>query len=694
MATLQKIRNRGALLAVVIGFALLAFILGDVINSGSSFFTSGRFDMGEVAGETVDYRDFDMNFKEVVEVNKIFAGGRTPGAAEMQNYRNQTWEQMVNEIIMKKQYDELGVGVSEEELFQMVTGENVDPIVRRFVQQVVGQFDPTFMVRFLKSMKDDQTGDSKKIWLFIEQDIEKRRLFKKYSTLISKGLYVPTKFAEKQYTEEKATVDLEYVVDFYNNIPDSTIEVSDAELKEYYDKNSKYFEQEESCDIVYVSFDVVPSEADKLAVKEWAEQMVKELPEVEDIETFVNRESDVQFDYRHKTREDLIKAGLDSTFFDNPVGYVSDPILEGDKYKVVKLTERIMMPDSVKASHILLSFQKHPKPKAEFLADSLKQLIDAGADFAELAQKHGEDGTAEKGGDLGWFAEGAMVKPFNDAVFNGNVGEVTIVETQFGYHVIKITDKQEPKEKVQLATLIRTIDPSSATFQTYYADASRFAGENQTADKFNSAIQEKGLVARTVPNIRKMQDQIAGLDDPRQLIQWAFKAEKGQISEVFEFGEKYVIALLSEKRKKGIAPFEQMKGELTFEVRKEKKGKMLAEKMAGASDLNTLAQTVGGKVNPATGVGFMSNQLPGAGIEPKVLAYATTLEPSQISEPIIGNMGVYVIKVTNRNEVPEVDNYSAQKREMSQAYQNRATYEAYKILKDAAEIEDNRNKFY
>jgi len=695
MATLQKIRNKGGLLAVVIGFALLAFILGDVINSGNRFFGNDQFIMSEVGGEKIDYRDFQATLDEVIEVNRIFAGGRTPSAEEMQNYRNQTWEQMVNEIIMNEQYDELGIEVSKTELFEMVTGANVDPVVQQFVIQLVGQYDPTFMIKFLKSMEQDQTGDSKKIWLFIEKDIEKRRLFSKYTSLISKGLYIPTKVAEKNYKEEKTTVDLEYVVDYYNNLVDSTIKVSDEELKAYYEKNKKYYKQEASRDILYVSFDVVASEDDNKEVKDWADKMYKELPSASDIEVFVNRESDVPYDGRNFTRQDLINQGFDSTLFDKSVGFVTEPAFVNGAFRLSKIVDRTLVPDSVKARHILVSFQKHEKAKAEFIADSIKTLlVDKKADFIQLAMLHGEDGTAKEGGDLGWFGEKAMVKPFEEAVFQGKVGDIKVVETQFGFHVIEITGKSNPVEKVKLALVSRLVDPSSKTFQAFYAEASRFAGENQTAEKFNAAIKAKNLIARTVPNLKLMQDQIAGLDNPRQLIQWAFKSEKGAVSEVFELGSRYVIALLTEAREKGIADFEQMKGELTFEIRREKKGKILSDKMKGASDLNVLAEKIGGKVNPATGVSFMSFQLPGAGIEPSVLAYATTIGLNKISEPIVGNMGVYVIKVTAKTDAQAIPDYSIYKKSMAQMLQSRATYDAYKILKDAAEIEDFRNKFY
>jgi peptidyl-prolyl cis-trans isomerase D len=672
----------------------MAFILGDLFTGGSSFFGNDQFVMSEVGGETIDYREFQSTLEDVIEVNKIFANGKTPSAAEMQNYRNQTWEQMVNEIIMSEEYENLGIDISEDELFDMVQGTNVDPVVKQFVTQVVGQYDPTFMIKFLKSMEDDQTGDSKKIWLFIEKDIVKRRLFNKYTNLVAKGLYIPTKMAEVTHKEENTTVDLEYVVDFYNNSIDSLIEVSDNELKEYYEKNKNYYKQEASRDITYVTFDVVPSEADNLAVKDWAESMVTELKTVDEIETFVNRESDFPFDTRHFNREDLIKQGYDSTLFDQELNYIEQPVFTNGSYRVVKVTDKVMIPDSVKAKHILVSFQKHAKPQAEFIADSIKQLIDAGEDFTQLALLHGEDGTAKEGGDLGWFGERQMVKPFEDAVFDGKVGDVVMIETSFGYHVIEITGKSDEVEKMQLAVLSRKVDPSGETYQMFYSEASRFAGENQTAEKFNSAVKEKNLIPRTVPNIRLMQDQIAGLDNPRQLIQWTFKSEEGAISEVFEFGNKYVIAQLTAKREKGVSTFEQMKGELTFEVRKEKKGKTLTEKMANATDLNQLATTVGGKINPAKGVGFMSFQLPGAGIEPSVLAYATSLEENKISVPIIGNMGVYVIKVLTKNQAPATEDYTAAKKSASQNLQSRATYEAYKVLKEAAEVEDFRNKFY
>lgn len=698
MATLQRIRNRaGLLIAIVVGLALFAFVLGDMMRSGSSLTRDSDMTIAEVAGKSLSYPDYMMKVEEISEIQKQNTGRNALDEQTMDMIREQSWEMLVKQLVMEDEYEELGISVSSDELFDMVQGRNIHPQVKQlFTDPKTGVFDTSAVIRFLKNMDQDQTGKQKAYWLFVEDALQRDRLTSKYNTLIKKGLYVTTEQAKQEAKEKNYKVNFKYVAQNFSTISDSTIKVSDSDISDYYNKNKSKYEQEASRDVEYIAFDVLPSDEDMKAALESVVKLKNEFATVEDNKQFVTLNSDVPFNETYYTKGKL-EPKLDSALFEEKIGAIYGPYLENKSYKIAKLIESKNIADSVKASHILISIdQTTDSTRAKAVADSLKKLVEKKADFAELAKKYSKDpGSAEKGGDLGWFKPGMMVKPFNDACFFGKKGDLTVVKTQFGIHLIKVVDKAKEAKNVQVAIIQKDVKPSTKTYQTIYTEASKFSGENNTKEKFDKAVAEKGYNKKIANNLRENDKRVAGLENPRELVRWAYEAKKGDISKTFEFGNSFVIAKLTEVREKGIATLEQKKEEITVIVKKEKKAEMLMKKIkdAGAASIDVLATKLNTTVGTAENVSFSSFSIPGVGVEPVVNATASVLPKGKMSNALKGNNGVFVIVVDNTTETTEAD-FNLEQKNATNQLQGMVDYRAYEALKKVSKLKDMRSKFF
>ncbi len=700
MATLQKIRNRaGILIAVVIGMALLAFVMGDLFSSGQSMFSRSRTELAEINGRNISIMDFQQRVENLAEIYRLRMGQSALDQSTMENIREQTWNTLVREYVTSSEYKALGLGVSEDETFDMVQGINPHPIVRNlFTDPETGQFNRSFLFQFLRTMDQDPTGQQKAYWLFLEKEIINDRAFTKYTNLIRKGLNVTSLEAGKRAGISNQRVDFSYLVIPYSELADTAVEFSQSDLREYYREHKNEYAQEASRDIEYVIWEVLPSEEDDRNAKQWIENIKDEFKSSDEPGQFVNMNSDVPYDDMNHTYGDLSGEIKDFMFNEATAEDVYGPYFEENAYKLARLVEINYLPDSVRARHILIQpNQQLSMEEAREIADSLKTAIDNGAGFARLARENSMDGSAGDGGDLGWFTEGTMVKSFSDTCFHSAVGEVQIVESRFGVHIVEVLEKSRDVKKIKVAVLVRKVEPSSETYQKIYSRAIRFAGENDTYDKFIEAVENNDLVSRSANGLTEFQKNITGLESPRELIRWAFSAEKHEISPIFEFGDNFVVAALTEVREEGYADFEQVREEIEANVIREKKAEKLAARinrhLSPAESLDELAGKLGRRVQEASDISFSSVSFSGGGIEPEVVAAATALEPELISQPVKGNNGVYVISV-NQVDAPETDNIEATRNRLSILRQSRAGYEAFEALKEISGIEDNRARFY
>lgn len=702
MATLEKIRKRGVLLTVAIGLGLFGFIFMDFFNSGGS--RNSQFEIAEIAGKSIPLQQYQRELNEIIEINKFSSGKSTLDEASVQRIRNQTWNQMVRNYVMLDEYDELGLDVSSQELWDMVQGENIHPIIQNlFTNPETGELNTMAVIRFLKTYDQDPTGQQKAYWLFVEDQMINERMFTKYSNLISKGLYTTTAEAENELNNISKKVDFHFVIQNINTIPDSLIAYTNSDLKAYYNEHENEFKQEASRSIEYITFDVVPSEEDKKETEEWINDIKEDFAKTKDDEDFVNLNSDFSYDDYYLKKDELPES-LQDEMFDAEEGYIYGPYFENDAYLLAKLSDVAYVPDSVKARHILLQPAQNQNSNQIFaLADSLVNLLENGANFAALSDQYSADKAAnEKGGDLGWFRANEMIKAFSDTAFKAKVGEYKMVATQYGLHIVQTTKKSNKEKKVKVAIIGRKLEPSSGTYQQTYAEASKFAGNNHTYEEFLQAINEEGYAKKLASNIKEFDQELAGLENPREFIRSIYSTEEDEIiksenNPIFELGNRFVIGFVTDIKEEGIAPFEQVKTQLAVQVKKQKKAEYLASKfedvLTESNNLDALAENLNTEVYEATDITFRTYSVPNAGVEPKMVAVATSVNADEIAGPVQGDNNVFVLKVTSIT-TDEALNVEMQKAQTMMQYQNRATYEAFEALKEKANIVDKRAKFY
>ena len=699
MATLQKIRDKaGVLVAVVIGASLLAFILGDFLGQGSGS-SSGPI-AGEIKGYEVSLQEYQGKVDEFVENTKRNNGNETIDAKTMEGIYDQAWEALVIQHTMHDQYEMLGLNVSTDELEDMIKGKYIDPQIQQipiFQDPNTKIFDKTRVVTFLKNLDQDPSGVARASWVAFEKGLIMNKVATKYNTLIQKGYYPNKLEVAEQIKANNENVNLEFIYKKYSEVNDEDVSFNDADLKTYYEANLYKFKQNESRNITYITFNVVPSKEDAENTKKWLEESKEEFADEKDPIRYINLNSDEPFIEAYFAQGEL-PAQIDTFMFAADTGAITNVYEENGAYKIAKLIDIKELPDSAEARHILLqASEEMPIPQVIALSDSIQELLKGGADFAELAKAYSKDGgSAIKGGDLGWFQKGQMVQPFQKACFEANKGDIVVAESQFGLHIIEVQNLGVKSKKVEVGYLTATIEASEQTDAQIYNQASKFAGENRTKEQFDKTVEELKLVPRVANNLKKSDRTIAGLDSPRELIRWTYNNELNTISDdVFKFGDKYVVALLTEIREKGTTPFDLAKAEIENYVVKEKKAKLIEAEFnkAKSDNISSMASALNLKVQKAEKISFNSYSIPGAGSELKVISKAVYGSANTIISPIEGNTGIFAIKTSEKN-VSEGATPEAEQLKLSQEFSNRVNYQAISAVKENANIVDNRLNYY
>jgi peptidyl-prolyl cis-trans isomerase D len=705
MSALQFLREKaGVLVAGLIGFSLFLFVVSDFFGRGRGQRLKQKkyYEIGQIGGEYISYQDYELRLQNLLEIYKL-SGRSNVDEATNESLREQTWQQMIREKILDPQYKKLGLGVSTEEVDELVLGNNPHQIVQQlFTDQQTGTFNKSFLVNFLKQTETDETA--KKYWLFFENEIVNDRTNTKYNNLVSKGLFVTSKQAEFDKNINGNTVDFSYILKNYASVPDTSIRIYQSDLEAYYAKHKENYKRTALRDIEYVTFDVVPSEDDIKQSEQWINKTKEEFASAPEPVEFINLSADSRYvgffiplnSVPENLKDWAKKEDLTSVF---------GPYIENGSYKVARLIAVGDRPDSVHVRHILLSTGKtRTLDVAKHQADSLIKLIKSGTSFETVATANSDDqGSAKIGGDLGWFPEGKMVVPFNNACFTGKKGEIKTAETTFGIHIIEILAQSKETRKYNIGYIDRKITPGSLTNQKAYSEASQFAGTNDTYEKFTKTIAEKGLNKRVANSVAPQQKTLPGLDNPRSLIMSLFQAEKGKIildnsqQAVFEVGEKYVVAYCTKVQEDGVAAQKDVENDIKFALLKDKKAELISaefnKNVGSGKTIDDIARTMGLTVQEATKVNFRSYTVPGAGTEPALIAAASVAKQGILSGPVKGNNGVYMLAANNVTATQEEDLKLLHNR-LKTSFQMRGTYEAYDALRKSANIIDKRYKFY
>ena len=705
MSAIQFLREKaGVFVAVVIGISLFLFVVSDFFGGGRGQRLQAKkyYQIGEIAGEYISYQDFEERVQSMFEIYKL-SGSSTIDEATSESIREQVWQQMVRELIQDKQYNKLGIGVSVEETEEMVLGNNPHPIVQQlFTDQTTGIFNKSFLVNFLKQTESDETAN--RYWLFFENEIVNDRMNTKYNNLVAKGLYATSRQAEFDKIVSSATVDFSFIMKNYALVPDTSVTIARTEIEAYYSKNKERFRRNALRNIEYVLFNISPSEDDIRKTDEWIQKTLDEFKDASDPVQFINLTADSRHTGFFVPLSD-VPENLREFVRNENTSEIFGPYQEDGSFRIAKLIEAADRPDSVHARHILLApNQMRTLAQTKTAADSLIRLIKSGSKFEVLAMTNSDDqGSAQIGGDLGWFREGMMVTPFNNACFTAKKGEIVTAETNFGIHIIEVLERSKNTRKYNIGIVDRKIIPSSTTNQAVYSEASQFAGTNNTYNKFNSAVAERGLNKLMANDVSPRQKTLPGLENPRNLIISLFSAKEGEIvldnnqQAVFEIGDNYVVAFCTRVQEEGIAPVSAVENEIRYSLIRDKKAEIISEefrknKQEGTT-LYDIASSMGLNVQEATDINFRSYSVPGIGTEPALVAAASAARQGIVSGPVKGNNGVFMFYV-NSVTTSEGQDLSQIQDNLMASFQMRGGYEAYEALRKGAQIVDKRYRFY
>ena len=707
MAAIEKIRRRSGLLIAIIGIALLAFVLQDLFQS------QGRSTGPSVAvvdGDKISIRDYEVLKEKNLENRKSSTNNNNLSSAETYSVYNSTLEEMIKNNLMTKEYEASGIGITSEELMDQMTGENPHEWIKQSFSDANG-FDPQRVTQYLQNL-GDLPADYYNRWIDFEKALKQNRLETKFDNLVKASYFLPTALAKKYYENKNMKASADVIALRYTTIPDSTVVVTDADNKAFYEENKYRYETDERRDIEYVVFEIQPSLEDRQEALKFVQDMKDDFTATENVASFVNANSDKRYDSTWVGRKDVPEQ-VEKAVFDNGngVGYVYGPFENDNAFNLVRIVDMQSRPDSLKASHILIGYKgaygsqdtittkEQAEAKANELLAQLKATKNNDELFAELASEYNTDATKDKGGDLDWFLDGQMVPEFNEFVMNNPVGTLGVVETPFGYHVVKVTGKTELQPKARLAYLTHDITSSTKTYQNIYAQANKFVTENRTYDQFNQAIEEQGLTKRTMPRMNKSTYQIAGIDNPREIVRWAFdeKTKKGDVSEkIFELDNMLVVAALTGVVHEGYAPLEAIIDQAKYQILNKKKGEIAVEKMkACGSDIDRMINELGAESTTVSDITIDSRVLGNFGVEADIVGRLLGMKEGEEIGPIAGNSSAFIIKNVKFTVPAETDNYSDVVREKTSQFTNKVGGGAvYNAIRNQAKIKDNRTDIF
>ncbi len=713
MAVIGKIREKAGWAVGLIAIGLAFFIVGSDLLGPNSMFLNNEAEVGRIAGTKISAKDFEA------EVEKIKANyamqGMNPTEEQTQQIREQVWQEMIFRNAYRNDFERLGLNVTEDELTDMVQGDHIHPSIQQtpiFQNQMTKQFDKGLVVQYLKYIGSDTVQPQQAaMWNNFEAQLPQMRLREKYDNLLKNSLYVTQAEAQREYEAQTAKVDAKYLYVPYYSIPDTTVKITDEQLTSYLSAHRNLYKGEETRSLEYVTFPVLPSKQDSANLYTEIKDLSKQLAVAEDDSLFAAGNSDAEIPGNGSYQvigqlPEQIQNNI-STYI---AGGVYGPFQEGSEYMIFKYGgSKEDTVASARASHILFRADKAApdsvKAEARRKAQDVLVQLRNGASFEQLAQQFGTDGTAAKGGDLGWFSQnGQMVKPFENAVFGFNSSGLipNLVETDFGYHIIKVT-QPKTNRKYRLSMIRKVIGASETTRNEVYRRASVFAAQLNGAEAFKAAVKkDPTLTSYTADRIAPQANSINTLQKAREIVQWTFNDERkvGDVSkQLFDMSEpdQYVVAVLTGQSSKGVPSVDAYRAELTNKVRNQTKADLIAKKLAGLSGtLDAVAQKYGpqAQVVAATDLTLAANSIPNVGLEPAAMGKAFGLKPGQRSKPVVGENGVLLVEATKQTPAPQIADYTQYKNQLKQSKSFSVGYLAGEAIKEKAKVEDTRYKFY
>ncbi len=699
MAVLEKIRVRmGVFITVIIGVALLSFIVdAQTLQTAISMFTS-KYDVGEMNGKAISYQEFQKKIDYFTKIQQMATGQTSLDERGQEMVNESAWQDLLSENVLIPAIEEAGLAVGEEELVDLTQGTAISPVLMR-EQTFMGQngtFDRSRLVEFIKAIPSDESGSLELYWSYLEKSIKNDQMFTKYISLLDKSTFNTPVETKRVLAENNITADVSFIIQPFGFMPDTTVTVSQQEIKDYYSKNKSKFEMNASRDIDYVVFEVIPSAEDVRLAKEDIEKVYEEFATTTNLRTFLARNSEKQLsDYMFKEGElSALSPVLDSFAFNAPVTAVLPVFQEGNTFRAARINAIKSLPDSVFVEHILLDNTDPVAAQAK--ADSLISLIDKGLDFKVLAAENSLDQNPNVApGELGWMTQ-IMKLPGLDTCFNAQLNRPIKVATNYGLHIVKTSKKTAPLKKVQLAILEKSAVASKMTFQEYYSKANELASKSDgKIEKFREAVKEMNLAIIPAVGIQEGAKTVATYNNARPLSRWIYEAKKGDVSQIISLDNKYFfVVAVTGTREAGIQSLEAMKENiksvLMMEKTNEKFFQTVKERLAGITNIESAAEILGTTVSRQSGVSF--GAIGSQSMDPVFIGAVAGAEENKLTGPVKGNLGIYLFNVDARNQGEFFTEQDAKMRN-GQIFSFKLQ-QIQSILEKRADVKDSRLKFF
>lgn len=703
MALIKQIRQRTGLMIGVIAGGLILFLLGgDLLSPNSSLLGGSQNIVGEIAGEDITYEEYIQRVEEFKVANQQRTG-RVASEVELYSIREQAWQSMIVERVFSEEYDKLGLTISDAELVDMVQGKNIVPELRQqLVNPQTGQFDKSQLVSFLQSL---ETADpaQQAYWNQQEQLFAESRLRIKYDNLLATSEFATQAEAKEEYKAANTIADASILFVPFYAVPDADVSVSESEMKDYLSKNKSKFKSGNAASLEYVSFAIQPSGIDSAEVISQINELTNELKTTENDSLFALRNSDGSTPFLTIRPGDELPANLTSNVSDIEAGQTYGPfITTSSTYVSYKITDQYEGTPRLRASHILFSTEgmdDAAKAAVKDQAETVLTQVKTDGNFEVAARQYGQDGTAQTGGDLGWFAKEDFVTEFADAAYAAKSTGIlsNLVETEYGYHIINVTEM--PKSTYsKVATVEMELVASDATRNEAFRNADAFAADAGNRNEFTENATTEGYRILQANNIDANARNINNLQNAREVIRWAFDdgTSTGEVSTVFELDNAYVVASLVSKRDEGDVKLADVKEQVEAQVRNEKKAEVIKEKLAGKTTLEEMkaAYPDAASVNEVPDLKLSANVIPGVGFAPRAIGAIFGMKQGELTQPVREDVGVIVGKLNALTPAAEIGDYSAYQGQLTQNASQRTTYSVMMALQDLAGVKDYRYKFF
>ncbi|OQP50454.1 hypothetical protein A4H97_01020 [Niastella yeongjuensis] len=711
MSVIQTIRDKAAWIIIgAIALALIAFIVQDALQGGSrGLFSGNSTTLGKVNGTSIDVRDFEARYK-MAEDN--YRAQNYPVNDQMRSQiRESLWNEFVEDALMTDEYSKLGITISDKEVGDILYGANPPQMLKQQFTDSTGMFNAQAAYQAIRSLKKG-TPQYNSFWGEFVPSLEKSRQREKFTSLVGKSMYVPKWLLEKSNAENSQRAAISYVNVPYSTIPDSTIKISDDDVRDYVNKHKDTYKQENERSLIYVSFDASPSGTDSAKILEEVAKQKDALaaanttPEIQTV--MANSASETPY-FDGYVLSSRMQMGNADTLRKLADGQIIGPYLDGPNYTMAKMVGRRQMPDSVKCRHILIKIgdqqgQARTDSAAKKLIDSIQTAIAGGANFDSMVVKYSDDaGSKDKGGEYEFASLqfSNLSKEFAETIFYGTPGEKKVVkvdnQSYSGYHYIEVLSQKKIETAFKIAYISHAIVPSDETINGASGMASQFAAASRDLKQFDDNAA-KGKYNKLQADVKESDFMIMGLGETREIIRWAFNdAKRGSVAEhPYQVGDKFVVPAVTGASEKGTMSVEKARPLVEYKVRNEKKAEDIVKKIGSASTLEAVAQATGQQVFNADSVTFNSTFIPNVGNEMKVLGASFNKEyQTKVSAPIKGEIGVFVIKVNNISAVPNPNfDAKAQQQAIQQQMGAMFGYRVMEIMKKSADIKDNRIKFF